>query len=108
MDQKQLKQLLAELRKGLEGIYGGRLKGLYLYGSYARGEQQNDSDVDILIVLSEFQDRYGTEIDRTGHLIAELSLKYDAGLSRVFATERDWKTSNRSFFENAREDAIAA
>ena len=108
MDQKQLKQVLSELKSGLEAIYGARLKGFYLYGSYARGEQQRDSDIDVLIVLDAFQDRYGAEIDRTGHLIAELSLKYDAGLSRVFATERDWKTSDRSVFENVREDAVAA
>lgn len=108
MDKKQLKQLLGELKTGLEAIYGARLKGLYLYGSYARGEQQKDSDIDVLIVLDKFQDRYAVEIDRTGHLIAELSLKYEAGLSRVVATEHDWKTSDWSFFENVREDAVAA
>jgi uncharacterized protein len=108
MDKNQLKQLLAELKAGLEGMYGARLKGLYLYGSYARGEQQEGSDVDVLVVLDKFQDRYALEINRTGHLIAELSLKYDSSLSRVFPTELDWKTSDRSFFENVREDAVAA
>ncbi|MBI4430796.1 MAG: nucleotidyltransferase domain-containing protein [Candidatus Omnitrophica bacterium] len=109
MTQKlKIKELLAELKTGLQALYGARLKGLYLYGSYARGEQEEDSDVDILIVLDAFVDRYGAEIDRTGHLISELSLKYDLAISRVFATECDWKTSDRSFFANVREDAVAA
>jgi predicted nucleotidyltransferase len=33
------KQLLAELNKELRLIYGNQLFGVYLFGSYARGEQ---------------------------------------------------------------------
>ena len=43
--------LLKELKQALQAIYGDRLRGLYLYGSYARGEEIEDSDVDVLIVL---------------------------------------------------------
>ena len=48
---KLLYDLIAELKVGLDGVYGDRLKGLYLYGSYARGEEDTESDLDILVVL---------------------------------------------------------
>jgi hypothetical protein len=33
-----VRALLNELKSGLDRIYGERLEGVYLYGSYARGE----------------------------------------------------------------------
>ena len=41
IDTKPFHDLRTELKLGLNGIYGSRLKGLYLYGSYARREQLN-------------------------------------------------------------------
>ena len=104
---QQLKDLLAELKQGLKAIYGARLKGLYLYGSYARGEQEKYSDIDVLIVLDEIS-HYAGEVDRTGYATSELCLKYHVAISRVFVTEQDWKTRETSFLINAREDAVAA
>lgn len=104
---KELKELLAEFKEGLRSLYQSRLKGIYLYGSYARDNPEEDSDIDVLIVLDEIE-HYAGEIDRTGYLTSDLSLKYGATISRVLVTERDWKSKNTSFFVNVREDAIAA
>jgi len=68
------KTLLARLKEGLASVYGWRLKGLYLYGSYAAGEQDEESDLDVLIVLDRV-DHYAAEIDRTGPHIATPSLE---------------------------------
>jgi hypothetical protein len=46
-------------KSGLAAIYGERLRG-----------------VDVLVVLDEVP-RYGAEVDRTGELIANLSLAYE-------------------------------
>jgi len=100
-------QLLQELREGLERIYGPRLRGVYLYGSYARGEVDPESDVDILVVLEDFE-RYGQEVDRTGQLGADLSLKHGVSVSQVFIRERDWLYGETPFLANAREEAIPA
>ncbi|AWR99183.1 nucleotidyltransferase domain-containing protein [Metallosphaera hakonensis] len=39
-------------------IYGDDLVSLVLFGSYARGEQRKDSDIDLLVVLRKIDDRY--------------------------------------------------
>ncbi|BCU67745.1 hypothetical protein HS7_11820 [Sulfolobales archaeon HS-7] len=39
-------------------VYGEDLISLVLFGSYARGEQRKDSDIDVLVVLKEINDRY--------------------------------------------------
>ena len=84
----KIRQLLVELKTGLQAIYGSRLKGLYLFGSYARGEQDVESDVDVLIVLDDFTD-YCEEIKRSGYLASQLSLKYNVSVSRVFMRESE-------------------
>jgi uncharacterized protein len=103
----RIKDLLIELKARLLEIYGSRLEGLYLYGSYARGDEQPGSDVDVLILLDRI-DHYSLEIDRTGELISNLSLKFGVSISRLFVSESDWKHRDTPFLANAREEAISA
>jgi len=96
-----IRKLLGELKDELVRMYGERLKGVYLYGSYARGENQPGSDVDVMIVLASYQ-RYGDEIKRTSELNARLSLDYNLSVSRLFMTEDRWKNDNSPLLRNVR------
>jgi len=107
MNQATLKKLLAELKDGLRCTYGKRLKGVFVFGSFARGDQNRDSDLDILVVLENFQ-RANLEITNTSDLVARLSLAYGITITRFFVTEAEWKESQSSFLLNVREDAVAA
>jgi predicted nucleotidyltransferase len=102
-----IRPLLAELKAGLKAIYGERLRGVYLFGSYARDEEQTESDIDVLIVLDEIPS-YGNEIERTGYLASSLSLRYGVTISRVFVPEQDWTSSESPFLANVREEAVPA
>ncbi len=46
------KTLLEQYTKLLQKIYGKHLKTVILYGSYARGDYREDSDIDIMILLN--------------------------------------------------------
>ena len=100
-----IKELLAELKGRLQVLYGERLKGVYLFGSYAREEADEESDVDVLIVLDRVDD-YSGEINRTSYLTAELSLQHDRSISCVYVSEDSWKEEQTMFFLNVRAEAI--
>ncbi len=107
IDKTAVKALMNELKVGLRTTYGDRLKGIYLYGSYARGEADPESDLDVLVVLDRI-DSYSDEVDRTGELGAELSLKYSVSISKVYVSEFSWLHGDTSFLSNVREEALAA
>ncbi len=71
-----IKEIAYELKDQLERRYGSKLKGIVLFGSYARDEETEGSDIDIAIILEDF-DHACIEIERTGDLISLLSLKFD-------------------------------
>jgi len=102
-----LQHLLRDLHAGLAAIYGSRLRGVYLYGSYARGEADRESDLDVLVILDEFA-HYGAEVDRTSALTARLSLAYGVSISKVFLRERDWRSHDTPFLANVRDEAVPA
>jgi uncharacterized protein len=102
-----IRKLMKELKEGLVRIYGDRLKGMYLYGSYARGEAESESDVDVMIVLKDYES-YGREIDRTGELTSSLALEYGISISRVLVKELQWAQSDTPLLRNIRTDGVPA
>ena len=64
--------------------FGQRLRAVILFGSRARGEAEPDSDMDILVVLSEID----PEIQKTVHyLAADVWLEYGIFLSTLVWSE---------------------
>jgi type I restriction enzyme S subunit len=105
--QPEVAQILQELKAGLQTLYGERLRDVYLFGSYARGEEREGSDLDVLIVLDRVADRFG-DIEKTGYLVSDLSLEHGVTISRAFVSEGDWLLRQSPFLINVRGDAIPA
>jgi uncharacterized protein len=98
-----LKTLLGELRRRFEQLYGDRLVTLVLYGSHARGHAEPGSDIDVLIVLKDSV-HPGTEVERTGGIISELSLQFDEVISCVFVDEEEFLRRKTPLLLNIRKE----
>ena len=48
-----LQKILTEVTEGLRGVFGSRLENVILYGSYARGEADEQSDIDIMVLVRD-------------------------------------------------------
>ena len=101
-----IKDILQELKDGLKKRYGRKLKSMMLFGSYARGEQRGESDIDIAIILEDFSHAC-SEIERTGDIVSSLSLKFDTLISLVPIKENDWRKRKTALISNIKRDGIA-
>ncbi len=106
MEQNRLRQILYELQNELYTALGGRMEKIVLYGSQARGDARNDSDIDVLIVLKE-NFKYGVMLRKTSKIIARLSLENDVVISRAFVSIQQYEQSKMPFLMNIRREGIA-
>ena len=103
---RTVEDVTRDLDGGLRELYGGRHRGLVLYGSHARREADEGSDVDLLLLL-EGQVQIGREIRRSSGLVASLSLESGLVLSLIPVNVEDYRYSSEPYLANAcREGAF--
>jgi predicted nucleotidyltransferase len=90
----------------LRQAYGQRLRGVYLFGSRARGDHEPDSDVDVLVVLDRI-DAYGHDLRLSSDAVSNLSLASGLSISRVLASEESWRERDRPLLRAIAPDAVA-
>lgn len=50
-EKNELNSILCQMAQVYQSVYGKNVVRILLYGSYARGEYQKDSDVDIVAIV---------------------------------------------------------
>ena len=70
---ERIRPALSKFIQVLQGIYGTSLKSVILFGSYARGEERADSDIDVLLLL----DMTDEEIRAKRSQLSELRFEMD-------------------------------
>jgi len=102
-----LQDIRAEVKQALRRLYGLRLKQVILYGSWARGDATEHSDIDIAVVLGG-EVSPALEIDRTADIVFELNLKYGVLVSVYPVSEADYRNVNSPLLLNLRREGVPA
>lgn len=101
----ELKSILDELKQRLSDLYGDRLAELVLYGSQARGDAEDGSDIDVLVVLNG-EVNACDEIDRTIDIVAGISLEHDTVVSCFFMDEDYYLHRSPPLLMNIRREGV--
>ncbi len=80
-NQSQAIAILGEVYAACDPIFGTAMKDAYLYGSYARGDYHEESDIDILLTVDMEQDVIADFYSAVGVVSSDLSLKHDITIS---------------------------
>ncbi|MBN1662769.1 MAG: nucleotidyltransferase domain-containing protein [Deltaproteobacteria bacterium] len=102
----KLNKAIDEYTKLLKKQYGSIILQAMLFGSAARGENDRDSDIDILIVVPDKYDRLKDEISMSAY---EVALKNNMVFSPIVMDKStfDWHRINKDpFYKNVHRDGI--
>ena len=92
----------------LQKIYGKYLQSVILYGSYARGDYTEDSDVDIMILL----DLTDSEIKEYRHQLSEYTyefyMTYDVDIKPIAKSKEHFMkwVENYPFYANVNKEGV--
>ena len=95
-----------ELVQGLLNIFKGNINEIILYGSVARNESTEDSDIDIAIIMKMDMDDATRE--KFIKWSAELDLRYDRVFSIVDINEQNFQKWGKvlPFYQNVKKEGI--
>jgi len=100
-----LQDILEEVKDALQKLYKDNLVEIILYGSYARKDFNENSDIDLLVVLNKL-DSTGKEIDNIVDSIYDINLKYNTLISVVPVSNDDYRTINSPLLLNVRKEGV--
>jgi predicted nucleotidyltransferase len=93
------KKAIGELIEKLKETYGENLVKVILYGSKARGDQTEDSDIDIMIILQDFKNKV-EEIKKVSAIVSSINFIYEVFISPVILRKNDYETGNLLLVRN--------
>jgi uncharacterized protein len=101
---KVAENIVSQFKSIIEQLYGERLSKVILFGSYARGEENETSDIDFLIVLKDKNISAFSEIEKINSLTYGMMLEYGKIISFVPTTEEKFETSPNHFYSIVKKE----
>lgn len=97
---------LADAAAALRALYGDRLHALVLFGSQARGEAHDESDVDVLVVLDGTVD-FMAEIRRMLDVKLDVLDRYELLLSLIPVPLSTYRDRGHPLMMNVNDEGVA-
>ena len=100
-------ELLSEARSTLESAFRGRLRGIVLYGSEARGTARPDSDIDLLVLLDGPVD-LGKDIDTAIKALYPMSTRLERHISAMPVDAEEYESVDCPLYQEAHREGVMA
>lgn len=103
-----IEPIVRAFKSALQALYGERLNGLVLYGSYARGDYDEESDIDLMILLNDERVDTIAEGFRLSELTMNFILDYGKAIFPLPVAKQKYAASLMPVYENARREGLFA
>ena len=108
VERSQMNQIIAELCRGISAIFPDDRLEPILFGSYASGDAEEGSDIDVLVLVDSPQEEISHREWEIGDIAGELLLNYGVLVSPV-VENRDYYQRNAEilpFFRNIQREGV--
>jgi predicted nucleotidyltransferase len=102
---QNIKPIVLELKSELKKLYGDNMVQLILFGSYARGDASQESDIDLLLVLKSMKSSYYENVF-INDLISDFSLNNEKYFSVLAASLEKFKLMKNPLFKRIDAEGI--
>lgn len=102
MKSVKIAKLLKDLKVKLKQIYGKNLEMIILFGSFARGTQTKNSDIDVAMILNNKVNPC-KEIDKTAEIVSDLSMFYNELISIYPLSAQKFDNINSTLIKNIKK-----
>ena len=95
-------ELLQKLSVYAQDIFGDKLKRVVLYGSYARGDYDEESDIDVMLMVDLSPDELNLYRKQINDFCADLNVENSVFISPMLQSESmfdEWKDT-LPFYQN--------
>ncbi|WP_293687343.1 MULTISPECIES: nucleotidyltransferase domain-containing protein [unclassified Spirosoma] len=101
-----IEPIVREFKTSLQTLYGDRLHDVVLYGSYARGDYDEESDIDLMVLLNDETVNTYAELFRLSDITMDFILRYGKAVSVLPASVKRYQQSFGSVYQNARREGV--
>ena len=106
--QSEAMEIFEEVVKQCSELFGDKLRDAYLYGSYARGDYDDESDIDILLTVDENAEVLSHFRRRLSYINSDLGLEHDIVVSTKAVPSDQFRRYSKvlPFYMNVLKDGI--
>lgn len=98
--------ITTSLKQIAQKLYTKNLGQMILFGSWARNEAHESSDIDILLVLDKKNINIFEEQDRIRPFKLDLELEHKVLLQILFVSKSEFSESEKPLYQNIRKEGI--
>ena len=107
-DASMLQKMLGLVTDKMKGLFNEKLKSVVLFGSYARGDYDDESDIDVFVMVDMDKTELATYRNTISDILFELDIEYDVFLSVKLqdqATFEKWE-NDLPLFMNVKNEGV--
>lgn len=100
-----LSEALKEIKSRLQAAFAERFRGVLLFGSAARGEAGEDSDLDLMVLL-EGPVRLGKDLERIVEALYPVQMKLDPPIHALPVPFATFEAGEYGIYRRAKREGV--
>lgn len=103
-----IRDLIYEYAKDMRRLFGNDLSRVVVYGSYARGDYTDNSDIDVMILVKMPESKIREFKDQVADQAFDYLMRYGVQISPVIKNEAHFNywVDNLPYYRNVRDEGV--
>lgn len=103
-----VRDVVYEFAKDMKRLFGADLSKVLVYGSYARGDYTENSDVDVMVLVKTPETEIKNYTDQVSDRAFDYLMRYGIDISPIVKNEEHFNywVDNLPYYRNVRDEGV--